>query len=324
MEPGCTCTSCLYDEPTYCCDWGCGECCQCSSCCKKDNQVPGAITEAASDASANEQKGAQTQTFALVRKNMAFQMRQKWTMCVVISCPMVFLILIALLGALVFDPMTENALSKWKWSCIQETLKYGEHEMPGINVGHISEKNDAYENDDWPPLYGQESASYEFFVGGAASREDIGWLSAGDATGAKDASSLRYPTSGTPAKERTTKPSKTEILIRRMESSTKLTSPLCTTRICGFLDHGLHLRESIMQHQSVWNDHHPIDERKTEQRDHLGLQEVGTLPAELPSKDRCKPDRVLHECDVQGGTAKPGQRCVRRRPAKQLPLQLGR
>ena len=181
VEPGCTCTSCLYDEPTYCCDWGCGECCQCSSCCKKDNEVPGAITKAASDASANEQKGAQTQTFALVRKNMAFQMRQKWTMCVVISCPMVFLILIALLGALVFDPMTENALSKWKWSCIQETLKYGEHEMPGINVGHISEKNDAYENDDWPPLYGQESASYEFFVGGAASREDIGWLSAGDA-----------------------------------------------------------------------------------------------------------------------------------------------
>ena len=128
-------------------------------------------------------------------------------------------------------------------SCIQETLKYGEHEMPGINVGHISEKNDAYENDDWPPLYGQESASYEFCGGCGLQRGHR--LAFGRRCGLAQTQSLAISDERYARKERTTKPSKT-IRIRRMESSTKLTSPLCTTR--GFLATGPRITPTRVNH----------------------------------------------------------------------------
>ena len=179
----CTPGKCLFKEPRHCCDWGCGKCCgDCCTCCISQAKKPAASTSnALSKLSCTGRKGPQSQVYALIRKTASFQLRQKYTMAGISCCSSVFVILIALLGALVFDPMTENSLSKWNWSCIQDELKHGEHEAPSINVGHISDKNPAYKDDDWPPLYGQESASYQFFVGGTASREAIGTLTAGNA-----------------------------------------------------------------------------------------------------------------------------------------------
>ena len=108
-----------------------------------------------------------SQTTALIRKTASFQWRQKWTMAAVISCPSIFAIIVFLLGALVFLPMSENSVKKWSYSCLQEDLKITSHAGPTVAVGQISAKNRKYEDGSWPPMYGEESPSWEFFISGA-------------------------------------------------------------------------------------------------------------------------------------------------------------
>ena len=90
-----------------------------------------------------------------------------WTMAMVISCPSIFAIIVFLLGALVFLPMSENSVKKWSYSCLQEDLKITSHAGPTDAVGQISAKNRKYEDGSWPPMYGEESPSWEFFISGA-------------------------------------------------------------------------------------------------------------------------------------------------------------
>jgi len=52
-------------------------------------------------------------------------------------------------------------LHRYDWDCIQALLRITVHEGPSLTVGTISEKNPLYKNDNWPPLYGIETPSFE-------------------------------------------------------------------------------------------------------------------------------------------------------------------
>ena len=69
-----------------------------------------------------------------------FQLRQKQTMCCLIMFSTLFITLISVLGSLVFVPMSEKAMSKYDWPCMQDMLKQTSFSGPAISVGSLSEK----------------------------------------------------------------------------------------------------------------------------------------------------------------------------------------
>jgi hypothetical protein len=91
---------CFWSPTRYCCDCGCCSC----GCVKAESEVK-SVKPVQSSA-------PNSQIYTLFQKNLAFQMRQKGLMCCVIMFPTVFIILVAVLGALVFEPITTNALAK--------------------------------------------------------------------------------------------------------------------------------------------------------------------------------------------------------------------
>jgi ABC-type multidrug transport system ATPase subunit len=164
-EHGCCnaacCEKCFFGPSRYCCDCGCCSC-ECACLQKKTSSKDDAANSAAGD---KDKLGKpQSQVAALVKKSIAFQLRQKKMMCCIIMFPTLFIVLIALLGTLVFDPLTADALAKYNWDCMQDLVKQTSYSGPGISVGGISDKNPQYENNDWPPLHGLETPSFTYYV----------------------------------------------------------------------------------------------------------------------------------------------------------------
>jgi ABC-type multidrug transport system ATPase subunit len=171
-DQGCgkDCRVCCLREGAFCCDFGCRGCCACCCSCQADQAAKAAAkaeaTKKRQEAAAASNDQPQSQVYALLQKSLSFQLRQKKLMCCLIMFPTIFIALISLLGTLVFTPLTEGSLNKLDWSCVQESLKLTSYSGPSISVGSISEKNSKYKDDDYPPLYGLETPSFEFYVSG--------------------------------------------------------------------------------------------------------------------------------------------------------------